>query len=48
MYIQESGVRMEFTIRSEYKNWITDSAMAFAIRDQNVISARVINIDVKN
>ncbi len=47
MYIQESGVRMEFTIRSEYKNWITDSAMVFAIRDQNVISARVINIDVK-
>ena len=47
MYIQESGVRMEFAIRSEYKNWITDSAMVFAIRDQNVISARVINIDVK-
>lgn len=47
MYIQESGVRMEFTIRSEYKNWITDSAMVFAIRDQNVISARVINIEVK-
>lgn len=47
MYIQESGVRMEFTIRSEYKNWITDSAKVFAIRDQNVISARVINIDVK-
>lgn len=47
MYIQESGVRMEFAIRSEYKNWITDSAMVFAIRDQNVISARVINIEVK-
>lgn len=47
MYIQESGVRLEFTIRSEYKNWITDSAMVFAIRDQNVISARVINIEVQ-
>jgi len=47
MYIQENGVRMEFTIRSEYKDWITDKAIVFAIRDQNLISARVINIEVQ-
>lgn len=41
------GVHMEFSIRKEYQHWITDSAEVFAIRDQNVISARVINIDVR-
>jgi|SRR5690554_109564 phospholipid/cholesterol/gamma-HCH transport system substrate-binding protein len=45
--IQEKGVRLEFTIRSEFQNWITDSASVFAIRDQNVISARVVNIETK-
>jgi phospholipid/cholesterol/gamma-HCH transport system substrate-binding protein len=38
---------MEFTIEKKYQNLITDSAKAFAIRDQNLISARVINIDIK-
>lgn len=47
MKIQNEGVFMEFTIRKEFQNWITDSAEVFAIRDQNVISARVINIDVR-
>lgn len=45
--IDASGkVRMEFTLRREFQPWITDRAMIFAIRDQNVISERVINIDV--
>lgn len=44
--IKDDGVRMEFVIRKQYQNWITDSATVFAIRDQNLISARVINIDV--
>ena len=39
--------RMEFTIRKEFQPWITDKAMIFAIRDQNVISERVVNIDVR-
>lgn len=39
-------VRLEFTIRSEYRHWITDSAAAFATRDQNVISERVVNIEI--
>ena len=47
MTIIANGVSMEFTIRKEFQNWITDSAEVFAIRDQNVISARVINIDVR-
>lgn len=47
MKIEANGVFIEFTIRSEFQHWITDSAEVFAIRDQNVISARVINIDVR-
>jgi len=46
MEIEGEGVKMEFIIRKQYQNWITDSAKVFAIRDQNLISARVINIDV--
>ena len=42
------GVFMEFSIRQEFQNLITDSAKVYAIRDQNLISARVINIDIKN
>lgn len=41
------SVLMEFTIEKKYQNLITDSAKAFAIRDQNLISSRVINIDIK-
>lgn len=40
------GVHMEFVIRKQYQDWITDSATVFAMRDQNLISARIINIDV--
>ena len=45
MKIEGDGVYMEFTIYKKYQNWITDSAQVYAIRDQNVISARVINIE---
>ena len=41
------GVKMEFVIRKQYQNLITDSAQVYAIRDQNVISARVINIEAR-
>lgn len=44
--IENNGVRMDFVIKKQYQNWITDSSTVFAIRDQNLISARVINIDV--
>jgi phospholipid/cholesterol/gamma-HCH transport system substrate-binding protein len=42
-----NGVLMEFAIREEFQPMITDSAIVYAIRDQNMISARVINIDIK-
>lgn len=45
--IEGDGVGMEFIIRKEFQNWITDSAQVFAMRDQNMISARIINIDVR-
>ena len=41
-----TGVRMEFSIEQKYQDLITDSAIVYAIRDQNMISARVINIDI--
>jgi len=45
--IDPSGkVRMEFTIKKEFQQWITDSSSIYAIRDQNVISERVVNIDI--
>lgn len=48
MKIETSGmVRMEFTIRKEFQPWITDRATIYAIRDQNVISERVVNVDVR-
>ena len=43
-----NGVIMDFAIRQEFQPLITDSASVYAIRDQNVISARVINIDIRN
>ncbi|WP_298771437.1 MlaD family protein [uncultured Fibrobacter sp.] len=47
MEIEGDGVKMEFIIRKQYQEWITDSAQVFAMRDQNMISARIINIDVR-
>lgn len=40
------GVWLELTLQKKYQNWITDSAKVFAIRDQNVISSRVVNVEV--
>ena len=42
------GVLMEFSIKQEFQPLITDSATVYAIRDQNLISERVITIDIKN
>lgn len=44
--LDSKGVGIEFTIQKKYQDWITDSATVFAIRDQNVISSRVVNIEV--
>jgi phospholipid/cholesterol/gamma-HCH transport system substrate-binding protein len=47
MEIEGDGVHMDFVIRKQFQSWITDSAQVYAIRDQNLISARVVTIDVK-
>ena len=47
MEIEGEGVKMEFIIRKQYQNLITDGAQVFAMRDQNMISARIINIDIR-
>ena len=47
MEIEGEGVKMEFIIRKQYQNLITDSAQVFAMCDQNMISARIINIDIR-
>ena len=47
MEIEGEGVKMEFIIRKQYQNLITDSAQVFAMRNQNMISARIINIDIR-
>ena len=47
MEVEGNGVVMHFKIRKQYQNLITDSAEVFAIRDQNLISARVVNIDIR-
>ena len=43
-----SYVRLELTIDTIYKKWITDKSIAFATRDQNIISERVMNIDISH
>ena len=45
--IRDNGVYLEFTIRKQFQSWITDSAQIYAIRDQNVISARVVTIETR-
>jgi len=41
-----SAVRLELTIDTIYKKWITNKSVVFATRDQNIISERVVNIDI--
>ena len=45
MEIKDNGVYLEFTLRKQFQSWITDSATVYAIRDQNLISARVVTIE---
>ena len=45
--LEAKDIKMKLTIRKKYQDWITDSAVVYAIRDQNVISSRVMNIDVQ-
>lgn len=40
-----SKVKLTFTIKTDYKPWITSDARVYATRDQNVIAERIINIE---
>ena len=39
-------VKLKLRLDAQYKHWITDASVAYATRDQNIISERVINIDI--
>ena len=43
---KDGFVKLELTIDIKYKQWITDKSVVYATRDQNIISERVINIDI--
>jgi len=41
-------VRLKLVLNLKYKRWITDKSIVYATRDQNIISERVVNIDISN
>jgi phospholipid/cholesterol/gamma-HCH transport system substrate-binding protein len=41
-------VVLDLTIEKKYQNFITDRSVAFALRDKNLVSDRVINIETLN
>jgi phospholipid/cholesterol/gamma-HCH transport system substrate-binding protein len=45
--IADNGlVRLKLAIDHKYQKWITNRSVLFATRDQNIISERVVNIDI--
>jgi len=45
--LTESGhVRLKLILNLKYKRWITNKSVVYATRDQNIISERVVNIDI--
>jgi len=44
--IGKGSVKLKLRLDAKYKKWITDLSVAYATRDQNIISERVINIDI--
>jgi phospholipid/cholesterol/gamma-HCH transport system substrate-binding protein len=44
----EGLVRLKLTIDTEYQKWITDGSVVYATRDQNIISERVVNVDISH
>jgi len=45
--LTESGhVRLKLILDVKYKRWITNKSIVYATRDQNIISERVVNIDI--
>jgi phospholipid/cholesterol/gamma-HCH transport system substrate-binding protein len=43
-----SFVKLTLTIDVEYQKWITNKSVVYATRDQNIISERVVNIDISH
>ncbi|MDR1811298.1 MAG: MlaD family protein [Candidatus Fibromonas sp.] len=39
-------VRLKFILDLKYRHWITNKSVVYATRDQNIISERVVNIDI--
>jgi phospholipid/cholesterol/gamma-HCH transport system substrate-binding protein len=45
--LTENGlVRLKLILDLKYKGWITNRSVVYATRDQNIISERVVNIDI--
>ena len=45
--LTEKGfVRLKLTVDVKYRQWITDKSVVYATRDQNIISERVVNVDI--
>jgi len=45
--LTESGhVRLKLLLNLKYKRWITNKSVVYATRDQNIISERVVNVDI--
>jgi len=45
--LTENGlVRLKLILNVKYKRWITNKSVLYATRDQNIISERVVNIDI--
>ncbi|MCL1955728.1 MAG: MlaD family protein [Fibromonadales bacterium] len=45
--LTENGlVRLKLILDVKYKRWITNKSIVYATRDQNIISERVVNIDI--
>jgi len=45
--LTENGlVRLKLTLNLKYMRWITNKSVVYATRDQNIISERVVNIDI--
>jgi phospholipid/cholesterol/gamma-HCH transport system substrate-binding protein len=41
-------VRLKLVVDIKYQGWITNKSVLFATRDQNIISERVVNIDISH
>jgi len=43
---EDGRVRLKLILNVKYQRWITNKSIVYATRDQNIISERVVNIDI--